>query len=102
VAAVAMTSEEELRIYTDGFDWYVAKSFEDLWDLIKERSGETKDDKEGTFQFLRPESKLYFVLSKKTGRIANRDEEEDTHLVQKTAEEWANYLGRGYIGSTEY
>lgn len=77
-----------------GPDTYIAYDADDVWGLLEEQTGLTRDDDdmEGEEPLIVPNDRVLTI----------RIEEDDTNTITLTASEWCAREGRGFLCSTEY
>ena len=104
----------ELSIWTDGYDWYVARDHEHVAELLKNQVGESYEDQcgekvEDSFSILEGDYTMAYedgdeadAVAKELGVAVELIASNQPHKVTAPVEKWISYNGEGFLGSTEY
>ena len=82
-----------MKCYQNEFDWVIANSIEDAWDVWCDHIGELREDyDDGCFWKEVPVDEV----------LSMHDENKDNTVTKKTVKEWIASEGRGFLMSTEF
>lgn len=92
------TSDEVLRVWSNGTDTVVARDIEDAWAVWSEHSGEKREDYDDGDVWTEVARSIR-IWCNANGEISDGGDGDEA--VEMTAEQWARKNGRGFLCSTE-
>ncbi len=89
---------EQLHVFSDDVDWYIARSVQDAMALQRNHGGMREVDQEPETWLQAPDDGPLSIHMDDTGNASDGN----APLVTKTCAEWIAEKGRGFLCSTEY
>jgi len=90
---VQRPAEPQLYVFSNDYDWVIAESKEDAWDVWCKAMGENREDYDPGFDWSKVDDNKKLLISL---------DDDMSKAVWKTAKQWVHSVGRGFLASTEY
>jgi len=91
-----------MKLFTNKTNWVIAADVEDAWRVWSEKSGEEREDYEDDWTWEEVPTGDELAIWCDAGGIPCDPEEDGSELLTKTAAQWVEEHGRGFLCSTEY